>query len=110
MAAPDALDAAVSELDDDYLKVLLLLALNRARSEEPQRAGFWHAVAVMLAEEQEQRRRAAELAPAAAAPAADERPALEAVLEELRKQVASLESEIRESSGDMDVAGTADRA
>ena len=105
MAPPDALDAAVSELDDDYLKVLLLLSLNRARSEEPQRAGFWHALAVTLAEEQEQRRQAAELSPAAAAPVADERPALEAVLAELRQQVSSLESELRESAGDMDVAG-----
>lgn len=105
MALPDALDAAVSELDDDYLKVLLLLSLNRARSEEPRRAGFWHALAVVLAEQQEQRRKAAELAPSAAAPVADERPALEAVLEELRREVSSLESEIRESSGEMDVAG-----
>ena len=110
MAAPDALDAAVSELDDDYLKVLLLLSLNRARSEEPRRAGFWHALAVTLAEEQEQRRRAAELAPDAAAPVADEAPALEAVLQELRREVASLEAEIRESAGEMDAAGAPDGA
>jgi hypothetical protein len=110
VAPPDELDAAVSELDDDYLKVLLLLSLNRARSEEPRRAGFWHALAVTLAEEQEQRRQGAELTPGATAPVADERPALEAVLEELHKQVASLESEIRESAGEMDVAGGTDSA
>jgi hypothetical protein len=106
----DELTSAVAELDDDYLKVLLLLSLNRARSEEPRRAGFWHALAVTLAEEQESRRRAAQLQPGAAAPVADEEPALEAVLEELRKQVASLESEIRESGGRMEVAGAEEGA
>src|SRR2546430_17730118 len=97
MAPAEELTSAVSELDDDYLRVMLLLALTRARSEEPRRAGFWHALAVTLAEEQEKRRRAAALTPGAAAPVTDEGPALEAVLDELRQQVASLEAELRES-------------
>jgi hypothetical protein len=102
----DELTGAVSELDDEYLKVMLLLSLDRARSEEPRRAGFWHALAVTLAEEQESRRRAAALTSSAAAPVADEGPALEAVLDELRRQVSSLESELRESAGRMEVAET----
>ena len=106
MAASDQLSSAVAELDDDYLKVILLLSVDRAQSDEPRRGGFWHALAVTLAEEQERRRQAAALSPGAAAPVADEKPALEAVLEELRQQVASLESELRASAGKMDVAET----
>ena len=62
---------AIADLDDSYLKVMLLLAVRRARSEEPRRAGFWHALAGALADEQETRRSAAELRPGAATKAAD---------------------------------------
>lgn len=100
------LASAAAELDDDYLKVMLLMAVSRARSEEPRRAGFWHAVAVILAGELQKRRGAAALEPAkvavSAEVAADE---LEAVIDEMRAQIASLEAEARESVGDMDVAG-----
>jgi hypothetical protein len=97
------LEAAVAELDDSYLKVMLTLAVRRAQSEEPRRAGFWHALAVTLAEEQEVRRSAAELEPAAEATAvaADESPDLQAVLDELRQEIAAVEAEVREASGHM---------
>lgn len=96
------LSSAVAELDDSYLKVMLTLAVRRSQSEEPRRAGFWHALAVTLAEEQEKRRSAAELEPAAAATAVPmETHELSAVLEELRLEMASLEAEVRESMGDM---------
>lgn len=100
------LASAAAELDDDYLRVLLLMALSRARSEEPRRAGFWHAVAVVLAEEQEKRRGAAQLSAAGAGVAAEPTgPELEAVIAEMRTQLASLEAEARESVGDLDPAG-----
>ncbi len=104
---PDSTDltSAVSELDDGYLKVLLLLAVRRARSEEPRRAGFWHALAVALAEEQETRRGAAELKPAAVAPAPEPGPEVEQVLDELLRDLTTLKAELRESGGDMAVAG-----
>jgi hypothetical protein len=107
--ASDDLASAVSELDDEYLKVMLLLALNRARSEEPRRAGFWHALAVTLADEQESRGQAAALGKATRASKGTDASDLQAVLDELRNQVASLESELRESSGDIDVAGAEGR-
>lgn len=108
MPPSDDLASAVSDLDDEYLKVMLLLALNRARSEEPRRAGFWHALAVTLADEQESRGQAAALGGSPRASAGSDEVGLEAVLDELRQQVASLESELRESAGDMDVAGAED--
>lgn len=99
--------SAVTELDDEYLKVLLLLSVRRAHNDEPRRAGFWHALATILAEEQETRRSAAELSPSrvATAVAADEGPELQAVLDELRVEMASLEAEMRESRGDLKTAG-----
>lgn len=107
MAEADEVVGAIAELDDSYLKVMLLLAVRRANSDEPRRAGLWHALAVLFAGEQEKRRRAAELTPGAAAPnlAAVERSELEAVLAELRVEQASLEAEARESTGDLAVAG-----
>lgn len=45
------LATAVSDLDDAYLQVQLLLAQRRAGSEEPRRAALWHTLAVTLAEE-----------------------------------------------------------
>ena len=95
------LHSAVSELDDGYLKVMLLLAARRSQSEEPRRAGFWHEIAVILAEEQETRRSAAELDPRAEATfvTADTGPHIEALLQELRQEMLSLEAEVRESTG-----------
>jgi hypothetical protein len=99
---------AIADLDDSYLKVMLLLAVRRARSEEPRRAGFWHALAVALADEQETRRSAAELRPGAATKAADtavEGSDLDSVFDDLVAELTTLKAEIRESSGDLDTAG-----
>ena len=52
---PSDLAAAVSELDDGYLRVQLLLAVRRASTDEPRRAGMWHALAALLADEQQRR-------------------------------------------------------
>ena len=101
MPEPADLTSAVSDLDDGYLKVLLLLAVRRARSEEPRRAGFWHALAVALAEEQETRRSAAELRHEAVAPDPDAGPEVERVLDELLQDLNTLKAELQESSGGM---------
>jgi hypothetical protein len=98
------LTSAVAELDDGYLRVLLLLAVRRTRSEEPRRAGFWHALAVALAQEQETRRGAAQLQPGAAA-APEPGPEVEQALDELMQDLTTLKSELRESGGQMAVAG-----
>ncbi len=58
---PSDLAAAVSELDDGYLRVQLLLAVRRASTDEPRRAGMWHALAALLADEQQRRRQSDEL-------------------------------------------------
>ena len=90
----------VSELDDVYLKVLLLLASTRAESAEPRRAGFWHGLAGILSTEQEKRQGAGALArrePAALEK--DEMAELGRVLDELRRDVASIESEYRAAYG-----------
>ena len=106
----EELSSAIADLDDSYLKVLLTLAIRRSQSDEPQRAGFWHALAVNLAEEQEKRRRGAQLRPSgvATAVAVDQGPELQAVLDELRIEMATLQSEIRESMGDMDLVDPED--
>ncbi len=59
---PSDLEAALAEVDDAYLGVQLLLAVRRAGSDEPRRAGMWHALAGMLAAEQQRRRQRAGLA------------------------------------------------
>jgi hypothetical protein len=107
MAEGNQVANAVAELDDGYLKVMLLLAVRRGQSEEPRRSGFWHALAVLLAEEQDRRRRAAQFVPdaEATAVAVDERPELEAVLDELRIEIRSLEAEMNESFGVLDTPG-----
>src|SRR5947208_1395325 len=99
------LASAAADLDDDYLTVMLLTAVNRARDEEPRRAGFWNTIAVILAEEQEKRRSVAVLEKGGVAPSPEPRAELEAVLQELRAQVASLEVEARESVGNLKAAG-----
>jgi len=52
---------AISAVDDGYLRVQLLLAVRRAGTDEPRRAGMWHALAGLLAAEQQRRRQADEL-------------------------------------------------
>ncbi len=104
------LDAAdelnVSELDDAYLKVLLLLAGRRAEGAEPRRAGFWHGLAGILSAEQEKRQGLAALGRQEPTALQDDEIAeLEAVIDELRRDVATLESEYRASYGQMPAAG-----
>lgn len=100
------LAAAVADLDDGYLKVMLLLAVRRARSEEPRRSGFWHALAVTLAEEQETRRSAAELRPDGEAPDPEEGEEVGRVLDELVHDLTTLKAEMRETTGDIAGAGS----
>lgn len=91
----------ISELDDGYLKILLLLAVRRAGSSDPRRTGFWHGLAGLLSDELETRQSTAGLGlPGAEAepPPMDD---LAAVLEEMRSDVATLESEYRASYGDV---------
>ncbi|HEX8770413.1 MAG TPA: hypothetical protein VF711_06580 [Acidimicrobiales bacterium] len=96
----DDLNSAVSELDDAYLKVVMLLAVRRATSEEPRRAGFWHSLAGILAAEQEKRRHAAEFrGDKTAAPEPDDLSELSRVMNELRRDLEALETEYRESYG-----------
>lgn len=110
MARLVTVDAAeelnVSELDDGYLKVLLLLATRRAESAEPRRAGFWHGLAGILSLEQEKRQDAGALGrrePAGLR--GDEMAELAVVLDELRRDVATVESEYEASYGQMPTAG-----
>lgn len=104
------LDAAdelnVSELDDTYLKVLLLLTSRRAENAEPRRAGFWHGLAGILSAEQAKRQDAGALGgqPPGTVPE-DEMAELTLVLDELRSDVATIESEFRASSGQAAAAG-----
>jgi len=105
-----AVDAAeelnVSELDDGYLKVLLLLATRRAESAEPRRAGLWHGLAGILSLEQEKRQGAGALGRRGPAGLrGDEMAELAVVLDELRRDVATVESEYEASYGRMPTAG-----
>ncbi len=97
----------LSELDDGYLKVLLLLAGRRATGTEPRRAGFWHGLAGILSAEQEQRQ---DMATFAGSQSADLQPGemdeLEAVLEEFRRDLTALEAEYRAAYGQMAVPGS----
>ena len=62
MAEPlSDLAEAITALDDGYLRVQLLLAVRRAGTDEPRRAGVWHALAALFAAEQERRRQSSEL-------------------------------------------------
>jgi hypothetical protein len=88
MAESAELTSAIAELDDGYLKAMLLLAVRLASSEDPRRSGFWHALAVALADEQEKRQGAGALGRAAGqlgragapAPSPAEVPELDSVL------------------------------
>lgn len=97
----------LSELDDGYLKVLLLLAGRRASGTEPRRAGFWHGLAGILSAEQEQRQDMATFGgsePAGLQPGEMEE--LESVLDELRRDLTALEAEYRAAYGQMPVPGS----
>lgn len=97
----------VSELDDAYLKILLLLASTRAESAEPRRAGFWHGLAGILSAEQEKRQGAGVLGRQEPATLQEgEAAELSLVLDELRRDVATIESEYRASYGQVPPAGT----
>jgi hypothetical protein len=98
----------LSELDDGYLKVLLLLAASRATSSEPRRAGFWHGLAGILSAEQEKRQAGADFGggqPAALQPA--DVAELESVIDELRRDVEALETEYRAAYGEAQPPGPA---
>lgn len=96
----DDLNAAAAELDDAYLKVLMLLAVRRATREEPRRAGFWHSLAGILAAEQEKRRGAAEFRQEdTAAVGTGEVDEVATVLTELHRDLEALAAEYRESYG-----------
>ena len=80
--------------------VLLLLATRRAENAEPRRAGFWHGLAGIVGLEQERRQDASALGrhePAALGD--DEMAELGFVLDELRRDVATVESEYQASYG-----------
>ena len=99
----------ISELDDGYLKILLLLAVRRASSSEPRRAGFWHGLAGILSTELEMRQATAQVGTPTQRSSEAGKPAEEmiefgAVLDELRRDVATLESEYRDSYGDVSTA------
>ncbi|MDQ6949417.1 MAG: hypothetical protein M3256_24995 [Actinomycetota bacterium] len=104
---PDVTDELnLSELDDEYLKVLLLLAARRASSSAPRRAGFWHGLAGILSAEQEKRQAIAAFGgsqPVRLQPS--DIAELEAVLDELRRDLAALETEYRGAYGQMPVPG-----
>ena len=55
------LEAAIAALDDGYLRCQLMLAIRRAGTDEPRRAGVWHALAALFAAEQQRRRQSEEL-------------------------------------------------
>ena len=97
----------LSELDDGYLKVLLLLSARRAASSEPRRAGFWHGLAGILSTEQESRQAMADFEGQQSAEAGPEEIAeLEAIVDELRRDLTSLESEYRAAYGQMPTPGS----
>ena len=99
MADPTQLLAAVSDLDDSYLQVMLLLAVRRAGSEEPRRAALWHALAQLLAEEQEGRRRITEMGGPTERQAGEEdlAGAIDTVRDELRRDADALDAEVQDT-------------
>ncbi|MGI8777524.1 MAG: hypothetical protein ACR2LJ_09095 [Acidimicrobiales bacterium] len=98
----DDLISAVSELDDAYLGVLLLVSIRRATTEEPRRAGFWHGLAGVLAAEEEKRRGVAEFRhdePVVLQP--EELRELQGLIAELRADLETVEAEYQESYGQL---------
>ena len=95
----------VSELDDAYLKVLLLLSVRRAQGAEPRRGGFWHALAGVLSAEEEERQTATHVDDRRASLQPGEADELQAILADLRRDVASLEADYHESYGTMPTPG-----
>lgn len=98
---PD-LASAVADLDDGYLQAQLLLAVRRAGSQEPRRAGLWHALAGLLAAEQQSRRQSAGLT--GEGDEGDRRQAVQAALddvrEELRRDAEAIEGEYGDAVGE----------
>ena len=99
---PD-LAAAIAQLDDDYLRVQLLLAVRRAGNEEPRRAALWHALGGMLAAEMNTRSQSARLtgeSGAASEVGASLASTLESVREELQRDAQAIEAEYGDAAGE----------
>ncbi len=97
MADSDLADA-IADLDDGYLHLQLLLAVRRAGSQVPRRAGLWHALAGMLAAEEQRRGQSQKLTGDASA--ADVPSAVEDVREELRRDAEAIEAEYGDAVGE----------
>lgn len=96
----------LSELEDSYVKVLLLLTASPATSSQPRRAGFWHGLAGILSAEHEKRQAGADFGGGqATALQPDDVSELEAVIEELRRDIEVLEVEYRAAYGLTPVPG-----
>ena len=97
---PD-LTSAIADLDDDYLRVQLLLAVRRAGNEEPRRAALWHALAGLLAAEQQSRGQSAQLTgdPGTGGGGSIQE-TLDSVREELRRDAAAIEAEYGDAAGE----------
>ena len=94
MAEPTSdLVEAISAVDDGYLRVQLLLAVRRAGTDEPRRAGMWHALAALLAAEQQRRRQSDELTGGGEADQLPPASVVAEVKEELRLDAEALEAE-----------------
>lgn len=101
---PDTPDlaSAIADLDDDYLRVQLLLAVRRAGNEQPRRAGLWHALAGMLATEQQKRQQSTHLTGQSGGDTELEgslKATLDSVREELRGDAAAIEAEYGDAAG-----------
>ena len=102
---PDTPDiaSAIADLDDDYLRVQLLLAVRRAGNEEPRRAALWHALAGLLAAEQQNRSQSSQLTGETGASgdlAGSTQATLDSVREELRRDAAAIEAEYGDAAGE----------
>lgn len=98
---PD-LASAIADLDDGYLRLQLLLAVRRAGSQEPRRAGLWHALAGLLAAEQQSRQQSAGLTGGGGKgdeAGGDQASALDEVREELRRDAEAIEAEYGDATG-----------
>ena len=97
---PD-LTSAIADLDDDYLRVQLLLAVRRAGNEEPRRAALWHALAGLLAAEQQSRGQSTQLTgDSVTGGAGPIQETLDSVREELRRDAAAIEAEYGDAAGE----------